>query len=143
MIATAVMDAATRTAWCREDGLYEADLEAWRRDAVSGLREPRGAGIAKTRQDRQRIEELERELHRRDSALAKTASWPRALLKTRGSLSQGRGRMIRLEDRRTLAREILARACAVAGIDVRTWQRWKIYNECRVRAMVHRLTARY
>jgi transposase InsO family protein len=51
--------------------------------------------------------------------------------------------MIRLEDRRTLVREIsqahangarLAPACAVAGIDVRTWQRWQIHNE---RSPVH------
>jgi len=74
VIATAAMDAATRSAWCREYGLYEAELEAWKRDAISGLGEPRGAGAAETRQDRRRIKELERELHRKDKALAETAA---------------------------------------------------------------------
>jgi len=74
VIATAAMDAATRSAWCRENGLYEADLEAWKGDAISGLGEPRGAGVAETRQDRRRIKELERELHRKDRALAETAA---------------------------------------------------------------------
>ena len=39
-----------------------------------GLGEPRGAGAAETRQDRRRIKELERELHRKDKALAETAA---------------------------------------------------------------------
>ncbi len=74
VIATAAMDEAARSAWCREQGLYPADLEAWKRDALGGLGEPRGASVADTRQDRRRIKELERELHRKDKALAETAA---------------------------------------------------------------------
>ena len=74
LMATAAMDSATRSAWCREHGLYAADLEAWKRDAISGLGEPRGASEMDTRQDRRRIKELERELHRKDKALAETAA---------------------------------------------------------------------
>ena len=37
VIATAAMDEATRSAWCRERGLYAAELEAWKRDAIAGL----------------------------------------------------------------------------------------------------------
>jgi transposase-like protein len=74
VIATAAMDATSRSAWCREHGLYAADLEAWKRDAISGLGEPRGAGAMETRQDRRRIKELERELQRKDKALAETAA---------------------------------------------------------------------
>jgi transposase len=29
------MDAATRSAWCREQGLYAAELDAWKRDAIA------------------------------------------------------------------------------------------------------------
>ena len=36
VIITAAMDEATRSAWCREQGLYAAELEAWKRDAVAG-----------------------------------------------------------------------------------------------------------
>ncbi len=74
VIATAAMDEAARSAWCRGQELYPTDLEAWKRDALGGLGEPRGASVADTRQDRRRIKELERELHRKDKALAETAA---------------------------------------------------------------------
>src|ERR1700740_2554686 len=60
-----------------------------------------------------------------------------AVKKSRGDLQKGRGRMIGLEDRRKLARQIdvahkagarLRAACEVAGIDVRTLQRWKAHH---------------
>ena len=74
VIVTAVMDAATRSAWCREQGLFPAELDAWKRDAIAGLGEPRAASALEARQDRRRIKELERELHRKDKALAETAA---------------------------------------------------------------------
>ena len=36
VITTAAMDEAARSAWCREQGLYPAELEAWKRDAIAG-----------------------------------------------------------------------------------------------------------
>ncbi|CAH2603423.1 transposase [Rhodovastum atsumiense] len=83
VITTASMDEASRSAWCREHGLYVADLERWKRDAMAGLGEPRGASAADTKQDRRRIKELERELQRKDKALAETT----ALLVMRGKLA--------------------------------------------------------
>ena len=75
VITTAAMDAASRSAWCREQGLYAAELEAWKRDAIAGLGEPRAASAAEARQDdRRQVRELERELHRKDKALAETAA---------------------------------------------------------------------
>ena len=74
VITTAAMDAASRGAWCREQGLYAAELEAWKRDAIAGLGEPRAASAVEARQDRRRVRELERELHRKDKALAETAA---------------------------------------------------------------------
>ena len=74
VIITAVMDEATRSAWCREQGLYPAELDAWKRDAIAGLGEPRAASAVEARQDRRRVKELERELHRKDKALAETAA---------------------------------------------------------------------
>jgi hypothetical protein len=74
VIATAAMDEATRSAWCREQGLYLAELDAWKRDAIAGLGEPRAASAAEARQDRRRVKALERELHRKDKALAETAA---------------------------------------------------------------------
>jgi transposase len=74
VIATATMDEATRSAWCREQGLYPAELDAWKQDAIAGLGEPRAASAAEARQDRRRVKVLERELHRKDKALVETAA---------------------------------------------------------------------
>src|SRR5689334_14621703 len=65
-MATAAMDEATRSAWSREQGLYPAELDAWKQDAIAGLGEPRAASAVEARQDRRRVKELERELHRKD-----------------------------------------------------------------------------
>jgi len=74
VITTAAMDEATRSAWCREQGLYPVELDAWKRDAIAGLGEPRASSAVEARQDRRRVKELERELHRKDKALAETAA---------------------------------------------------------------------
>ena len=74
VIATAAMDEAARSAWCREHGLYLADLDSWKQDAVAGLGEPRAASATEAREDRRRVRELERELRRKDKALAETAA---------------------------------------------------------------------
>jgi transposase-like protein len=73
-IATAPMDAATRSSWCREQGLYPTELEAWKQAAVTGLGEPRPGNAMAARQERRRIKQLERELNRKDKALAETAA---------------------------------------------------------------------
>jgi len=74
VIATAAMDEATRSGWCREQGLYPAELDAWKQDAIAGLGDPRAASAAEAREDRRRVKELERQLHRKDKALAETAA---------------------------------------------------------------------
>ena len=74
VIATASMDEAKRSAWCREQGLYLTDLDAWKQDAIAGLGESRDAETAETNRDRRRIKELERDLNRKDKALAETAA---------------------------------------------------------------------
>lgn len=74
VIATAAMDEASRAAWCREQGLYPADLDTWKQDAIAGLGEPCDGDTAGTKRDRRRIKELERDLHRKDKALAETAA---------------------------------------------------------------------
>jgi transposase len=74
VIATATMDEAACSAWCREHGLYPAELDGWKHDAIAGLGEPRAISAAEAREDRRRVKELERELHRKDKALAETAA---------------------------------------------------------------------
>jgi transposase-like protein len=74
VIATAPLDDTARSAWCREHGVYPAELDSWKRDAIGGLGEPRTENAAAAKQDRLRIKELERELRRKDKALAETAA---------------------------------------------------------------------
>lgn len=76
VIATAAMDEAGKSAWCRQQGVYPSELEKWRQSATEALAEPEEARASpqQTRQDRRRIQELERELKRKDKALAETAA---------------------------------------------------------------------
>jgi len=74
VIATAAMDQSARSAWCREHGLYPTELDAWKRDAIGGLGEPGATDGLDAKQERRRIKELERELRRKDKALAETAA---------------------------------------------------------------------
>ena len=74
VIVTAAMDEAARSAWCREHGLFPTDLDRWKQDAIGGLGEPRDDGAAEVKQERRRTRELERDLSRKDKALAETAA---------------------------------------------------------------------
>jgi hypothetical protein len=73
---TAAMDEAARSVWCREHGVYPQQLQQWRENAMQALAEPEEvrASPQQTRQDRRRIKELEREVRRKDKALAETAA---------------------------------------------------------------------
>lgn len=76
VLATAAMNEAERAGWCREKGLFVSDLDAWRQSATAALAGPdeRRATPSETRQDHKRIKELERELRRKDKALAEAAA---------------------------------------------------------------------
>ena len=66
------LDAAELGAFLRRKGLHEADLKQWRELALAGLdsRKSRGGVSAEAR----RIRELERELRRKEKALAEHAT---------------------------------------------------------------------
>jgi transposase-like protein len=76
VIATAALDEAARAAWCRSHGVYPQQLQQWRDGATQALADPEEARASpqQTQQDRRRIKELERELRRKDKALAETAA---------------------------------------------------------------------
>jgi transposase len=76
VITTAALDEVGKGAWCREHGVYPAELDKWRSSATAALAEPGEARASPqaTRQDKRRIKELERDLLRKDRALAETAA---------------------------------------------------------------------
>ena len=76
VLVTASMDEASKSAWCRENGVYSQELEQWRLAATQALADPgeTRASPSQTKADRRRIKELERELHRKEKALAEAAA---------------------------------------------------------------------
>ena len=77
IIATAAMDDASRSAWCREKGIYPQDLQKWRDAATQGVADPEEASQKvqrATQATRRRVKELERDLRRKEKALAETTA---------------------------------------------------------------------
>jgi transposase len=76
VITTAAMDEAQRSAWCREQGVYPTELQQWKENATAALSEVAEERVSpqQSRDARKRIKELERDLRRKDKALAETAA---------------------------------------------------------------------
>ncbi len=76
VITVAALDEACKSAWCREHGVFPTELDKWRLSATTALADPEEARASPqaTRSDKKRIKELERELLRKDRALAETAA---------------------------------------------------------------------
>jgi hypothetical protein len=77
VVATASLNELNKGTWCREHGVYLADLERWQAQAAAALTgQPQKilASPKHTQQDKQRIKDLERELLRKERALAETAA---------------------------------------------------------------------
>ena len=76
VITTAAMNEAAKSAWCREHGVYPAELDKWRASCTTALADPQDAPASPqaTRASAKRIKELERDLLRKDRALAETAA---------------------------------------------------------------------
>ena len=76
VVTTASLNEAGKSAWCRANGVYPQELAGWLQSATQALAAPEEARASpqQTRQDRDRIKDLERELRRKDKALAETAA---------------------------------------------------------------------
>jgi transposase len=76
VITTAAMNEAAKSAWCREHGVYPVELDKWRSSCTTALTDPEDARASPqaTRASAKRIKELERDLLRKDRALAEAAA---------------------------------------------------------------------
>jgi transposase-like protein len=75
VVETAALSEAGRGEYCRKRGLYPEQLQAWRRaceQANAGKAAPRLKNDGQA--DKRRIQELERELRRKEKALAEAAA---------------------------------------------------------------------
>ncbi|WP_433927018.1 IS3 family transposase [Sorangium cellulosum] len=115
----------------RREGLHEAQLAEWRKAALEALGGPAkpGHGSAPSR----RVRELERQLRRKDKALAEAAAILVLQKKGPGHLG-GRGRRhgpgdrqvtLELIDEAVRGGATLAAACRALGLSARTVARWR------------------
>ena len=77
VIEVASMSPTEISAYCREKGLYVEQVTAWRDACLAGQRsagEQRVAASEELRLSKKRIRELERELHKKDKALAEVTA---------------------------------------------------------------------
>ena len=76
LMTTAAMNEQACSAWCRSHGVYPQQLVEWRQSATEALGAPqtKRSSPAQAKADRRRIKELERDLRRKDKALAETAA---------------------------------------------------------------------
>ena len=76
VITTAAMNETGKSGWCREHGVYMAELERWVACATAALGDPAraAAGARAKPQDGLRIRALERDLWHKDRALSETLS---------------------------------------------------------------------
>lgn len=75
VVTTASMSEEEKNAWCRAQGLYPSELVEWRQVATSALEQPAGttSPVAPSA-ERRRVRDLERELRRKEKALAEAAA---------------------------------------------------------------------
>ena len=77
VVETATFSAAELSEYCRSKGLYPEQVKEWKEACVNGTRLSETHSLAEKRQlqqDRKRIQKLERELRRKDKALAEAAA---------------------------------------------------------------------
>jgi len=77
VVETAALNEAELSAWCRERGLYPEQVRSWRRaceQATDWDRQQAERLRAERKADRERLKALERELKKKEKALAETAA---------------------------------------------------------------------
>jgi len=76
--ATAALNAEETAAWCRENGIYAHHIEQWEQELITGASHTERKLSRKERHERNRmrarVKELEKELNRKDKALAETTA---------------------------------------------------------------------
>ncbi|WP_230684166.1 IS3 family transposase [Enterobacter ludwigii] len=137
LLETATLTEHELAEYCRKNGLYAEQIRLWKQNCLAANM-PQHRQLAEvqkaTRGEKTRIRQLEKELRRKEKALAEVA----ALLVLQEKLSAlrdgRRGRLTSYPERHetvslietavlSVARQ--HRACEVAGITLRTLQRWR------------------
>jgi transposase len=90
LMESAALGQEEKAAWCRQRGLYTHHLDQWRKELVAGNGVTESlTSRTETRQLRAQIKSLNKELRRKDKALAETAAL--LVLKKKADLIWGDG----------------------------------------------------
>lgn len=77
VVETASFHEIQNSEYCRQKGLYPEQLQRWKQACIDGAessRKQQQSQLSATKKDKQRIKALERELQRKEKALAETAA---------------------------------------------------------------------
>ncbi len=77
VVETASLGEAELSQYCREKGLYPEQVKAWKQDCLDGVSsspERKRQELKQSKADRKRVRQLEKELRRKEKALAETAA---------------------------------------------------------------------
>ncbi|MCR8923885.1 IS3 family transposase [Dasania sp. GY-MA-18] len=137
VLETATLSEIELSEYCRSRGLYPEQVKGWKQACITS-----NSAVPATRQkvtlerkaDKKRIKKLEKELHRKDKALAEAAALLVLGKKFRCLFEGKRGQLTTLSDRRYKVKLINEathsgarqhKACEIIGISIRTLQRWQ------------------
>ncbi|MCE7641240.1 IS3 family transposase [Vibrio fluvialis] len=136
VIETAVMTEHELAAYCRSNGLFVEQVKQWKIASIQAhqpKKNPANKIDSTHRADKKRIKILEKELARKEKALAETAALLVLREKFKCPLGTKRGRLTPLSERLKIVTFIedainsgatKTRACRCVGISIRTMQRW-------------------
>ncbi|WP_439644368.1 IS3 family transposase [Halalkalibacter akibai] len=144
VMETFAMNETELAEYCRKKGLYREQIEAWRVACLQAngqvfdqSKELNGA----LKEEKKRAKQLEKDLQKKEKALAEAAALLLLRKKAQGDLGGRRGRMISPSNR-ALAVELiqeanqngarLSKACEELYISVRTYERWVVDGEVKV-----------
>jgi len=76
VLQTSTMSEVELSAYCRENGLFPEQVTAWKEDCIQGISKPNqsSGSVTSSKEDKKKIKRLERELNRKEKALAETAA---------------------------------------------------------------------
>ncbi|HBZ8552213.1 TPA: IS3 family transposase [Salmonella enterica subsp. houtenae] len=136
LVETATLSAHAVAEYCRRKGLYPEQIQQWKDQFMKpDLREEK----AIIRKQKKEIQQLNRELARKDKALAEAAALLILEKKLKAFVRRGkRGRMTRTTSRLQLMDMVqeavkagarLSEACRCVGLSERTLQRWNLSED--------------
>jgi transposase-like protein len=77
VIETAALNETELSEYCRKNGLYPEQVKAWKQDCLTGVSKApakQKADEQQAKKDKKRIRQLEKELNRKEKALAESAA---------------------------------------------------------------------